>query len=153
VDYQRDRLLHKDMHSTSTTNPWSFIKSHQSICPAVTPDALHRNERESGGFKEITLTESIKWILLHEFAHHLHDDFGEADRDVRRKREATADEYASLAMLNPPETPILAMYPILLFCYFDEFDASNSGDHPIGIMRLKTNDERHSFFPAGASNP
>jgi hypothetical protein len=137
MDYQRNRLIQKDMHSTSTTNPWSFIKSHPSICPKVTPDALYHNERGSGEFREIIIIKSIKWILLHEFAHQLYDDFGEANRKESREREARADNYASLAMLNPPETPILAMYTILLFCYFDEFDLSNSGDHPIGVMRLR----------------
>ena len=83
------------------------------------------------------MMESVKWVLFHEFAHQLYDDFGEATQKERQEREARADKYASLATPNPPETPAAAVDTILLFCSLENFDVNNSGDHPAGLRRYR----------------
>ena len=119
--------------------PFPFMTSHPSICPKVSPDVIDNNVRQADSIRSAVILQSIKWVLLHEFAHHLHRDV-HSNRDFAsdRDQERNADSYATVAMLHPPEDPIQAAGVILLFCSLEGFRTdSQKGDHPTGVERLK----------------
>src|SRR5260370_21800648 len=93
-----------------TVRPFQFMKSNPAICPNVSQDDMVANKRNSGNVRTIQIQEGVKFVLLHEFAHHLHNDFSPtSDLIEKRARESRADNYAFQSMLHPPETPTAAM--------------------------------------------
>jgi hypothetical protein len=139
-------LLLGGMPGHPLLRPFPYLYSHKSICPQLLPDIITDDERHAGGLRTILIQESIKWVLLHEFAHHLHNDVlnreAELPEDKRleisRKQETAADNYAFQAMLNPPELPTGAVPVIILFCSEEHCKLVNRrSGHPEGVRRLK----------------
>jgi hypothetical protein len=118
--------------------PFPYMHSKPSICPQVSPDVITNNVRQADSVRSAAILESIKWVLLHEFAHHLHGDVHSSDTKMDRKQERNADAYASISMMHPPESPVQAAVVVLLFFSLEGFTANNpAGDHPSSVQRLK----------------
>ena len=142
------KSLLQGLPATGVSKPFPYMMSHPDICPQVSPDVITKNDRRSGDLRTIEIRESIKWVLLHEFAHHLYDDFHSADVETSRNREARADNYAFQAMLNVHETPVVAVGVIILFCSLENFTLEDAkSDHPAGLRRLK------AMVEAGKKSP
>jgi hypothetical protein len=139
-------LLLQGMSGHPLIKPFPYLYSHKGICPQLSPDIITNDEKHAGGFRTIAIRESIKWVLLHEFAHHLHGDvlqstanLSEAKRlEISRGQETAADNYAFQAMINPPELPSVAVPVIVLFCSQEHYALVNEkSDHPEAVRRLK----------------
>ena len=142
------KSLLQGLPATGVSKPFPYMMSHPDICPHVSPDVITNNGRQAGDLRTITIRESIKWVLLHEFAHHLYDDFHSADLKTRRDHETRADNYAFQAMLNVHETPLVAVPVIMLFCTLENFTVEDAkSDHPAGMIRLK------AMVEAGKTSP
>jgi hypothetical protein len=145
VDANASLLLH-GLQGHAVTKPFPYLYSHKNICPQLSPDIITKDERQAGGLRTIFIRESIKWVLLHEFAHQLHDDVLHPEAklsdskklDASREQEAAADSYAFKAMINPPELPTVAVPAIVLFCSQEHYSLADAkSDHPAAVRRLK----------------
>jgi hypothetical protein len=88
AEYQRKMRTQPGPHPNATTNPWSYIKSHPSTCPQIRPEALYQNEKGSQELRVVLMMESVKWVLLHEFAHQLYGYFDQVEDNESRKGAA-----------------------------------------------------------------
>jgi hypothetical protein len=122
-----------------TQLPFPYMKSHPSICAQVSPDVITNDVRQSDTLRSAAIYQSIKWVLLHEFAHHLHNDVHSKDNlTMDREQERQADAYATISMLHPPEDPMQAAAVMLLFCSLEGFRTGGTqADHPHAVERLK----------------
>jgi hypothetical protein len=122
-----------------TVGPFQYMKSNPAICPNVSQDDMMANKRSSGDVRTIQIQESVKFILLHELAHHLHNDFSPtSDLIEKRARESRADNYAFQSMLHPPEIPTVAINIIALFAAEEDLRLDiASSNHPSGLRRMK----------------
>jgi len=128
--------------------PFPYMKSHPSICAQVSPDVITNDVRQADSLRSAAIYQSIKWVLLHEFAHHLHNDVHSTDLRMDREQERNADSYATLGLLHPPEDPIQAAAVILIFCSLEGFQTDGAkGDHPSGVERLKAMVEATRYSP------
>jgi hypothetical protein len=131
-------LISEGYRGSVTMSAFSYMKSKPSICPQVSPDVITNDVRQADTLRSRAIHESIKWVLLHEYAHHLHGDVHSGTLKMVRDQERKADAYASIAMLDPPEYPTQAAAVMLLFCSLEGFStAASTGDHPSGLERLK----------------
>ncbi|HSY99635.1 MAG TPA: phage exclusion protein Lit family protein [Terriglobales bacterium] len=120
--------------------PFVFMKSNADICPQVSPEVVLNNEQKSAAVRTVLILQSIKWVLLHEFAHHLYNDFDAVDPAISRQREERADAYATQTMLvSPDDNPMSAIPVLILFCSVEDFNLYDKRqDHPTGLKRVKT---------------
>ena len=133
-----DVLILGGLEGNPLMKPFPYMYSNPSICPQVSPDVISNNERRADSYRSAAIHESIKWVLLHEFAHHLHGDVHSSDTRMDRSQERAADAYASISMMHPPETPVQAAGVLLLFFSLEGFRANTpAGDHPSSVQRLK----------------
>jgi hypothetical protein len=122
-----------------TQPPFVFIRHHSDVCPQLSPNVILNNDRQSGDIRTGLIRESIKFVLLHEFAHQLNNDSGEVSHADSRKREARADDYAFRKLLvSASDSPLAAVPVLLVFCSLENFGSDNTeSDHPTGIARLQ----------------
>jgi hypothetical protein len=133
-----DMLLAQKMPGEGTKPPFPYMWSHKTICPQLPLEVITNDVKQADSMSGGVIHESIKWVLLHEFAHQLYNDSTTADLRGDREQEERADAYAFKAMLHPPEYPMLAAAPILLFCSMEGFSTDDKkSDHPSAVMRLK----------------
>jgi hypothetical protein len=127
------------LRAKPTDPPFLFVKHHSDICPHISPDVILQNDRSSGGVRTVLIEQSIEWMLLHEFAHHLNNDFGRVSLPESRQRESRADNYATQTMLVSPEDSPLAAVPMIeMLCTVENFNSADTkSDHPAGVRRLK----------------
>jgi len=127
------------LRAKNITEPFQYMKSNPASCPDVSQDDMIANKRKSGDLRTIQIQEGIKFVLLHEFAHHLHNDFSPiSDLGEKRAVERRADNYAFQSMLHPPETPTAAISVIALFAAQEDLHLDiASSNHPSGLRRLK----------------
>lgn len=132
-------LALEGLHGSYGQQPFPYMESHPSICPQLSPDVITNDVRHVDTLRSASIYQSIKWVLLHEFAHQLHNDVhSKGDLRMDRERERNADAYATSAMLHPPEDPIQAAAVMLIFCSLEGFRTDDTrGDHPSGVERLK----------------
>jgi hypothetical protein len=133
------KTIMQGLRARNTTDPFQYMKANPASCPDVSQDDMIANKRESGDVRTIQIRENIKFVLLHEFAHHLYNDFSPtSDLIEKRARESRADNYAFQSMLNPPEIPTVAMNVITLFAAEEDLRLDIAGsDHPSGLRRIK----------------
>ncbi|MGA9445224.1 MAG: hypothetical protein WBV26_02190 [Candidatus Sulfotelmatobacter sp.] len=133
-----DALMTQRLPLERTKPPFPYMWSHKSVCPQLSLDVITNDERQADSLSSVVIHESIKWVLLHEFAHQLYNDSATGDLGRDREQEERADAYAFKAMLHPPEYPTVATAPILLFCSMEGFSSDDKkSDHPSAVMRLK----------------
>jgi hypothetical protein len=138
VVQSNDALLVKRLPLESAKPPFPYMWSHKSICPQLPLDVITNDVRQADSLSSVVIHESIKWVLLHEFAHQLYNDSATGDLGRDREQEERADAYAFKAMLHPPEYPTVATAPILLFCSMEGYSLDDKkSDHPSAVMRLK----------------
>ena len=132
-------LALEGLRGNTVQQPFPYMYSNRAICAQVSPDVITNDVRQADSLRTASIYQSIKWVLLHEFAHHLHGDVHSVD-DLKmdREQERNADAYATLALLHPPEDPMQAVAVMLVFCSLEGFrtDATSS-DHPPAVLRLK----------------
>jgi hypothetical protein len=130
--------LHSGIAMIDIDQPFPYMYSHPSICPQVSPDVILNNDRRAGDMRTLAIQGAIKFVLLHEFAHQLHNDSTDVNLAVSRDQEAKADEYAFQGMATSTDSPGFAAPIIVLFCSMENFGTSDSRfDHPAGVRRLK----------------
>lgn len=133
------KAIMQGLPARNIIEPFQYMKSHLASCPDVSQDDMIANKRNSGDVRTIGIQEGIKFVLLHEFAHHLHNDFSAtSDLTEKRARESRADNYAFQSMLHPPETPTAAIGLIALFAAQEDLHLDiASSNHPSGVRRMK----------------
>ena len=122
-----------------TELPFVYAKHHSNDCPQISPNVILNNDRQSGDVRTVLIRESIKFVLLHEFAHQLNNDSERVPLAESRKREARADNYAFRKMLvSANDSPLAAIPVLLVFCSLENFNTDSTGsDHPAGIARMQ----------------
>jgi hypothetical protein len=133
------KAIKQGLRARNIIDPFQYMKSKPASCPDVSQGDMIANKRKSGDMRTIQIQEGIKFVLLHEFAHHLHNDFSPtSDLIEKRARESRADNYAFQSMLHPPETPTAAISVIALFAAQEDLRLDIAGsNHPSGLRRLK----------------
>jgi hypothetical protein len=119
--------------------PFVYVRRHPDICPQIPPDVITNNERQSGDVRTVLIHESMKFVLLHEFAHHLYEDFDDVSSAESRTRESRADDFAFRHLLmSRNDSPLAALPLLMMFCSLEDFTKGNSeSDHPSGVARVK----------------
>jgi hypothetical protein len=123
-----------------TKPPFMFMLENPSNCPNVPPSVITNNVRKAGDIRTTAIYESIKFLLLHEFAHQLNNDFdGPTDAASRRAAESLADSFAVTKMLKSPSDNTLAALSMMVFFASLETLGSDESqwDHPTGAHRIK----------------
>ena len=89
----------------------------------------------------------IRFILLHEFAHHINGDL-DGSKISKIQREIKADQFAIDVMESTGWSPIITTHLMIYFYFLDSFNSGGESTslHPTGIERLSP------IFSSGLSN-
>jgi hypothetical protein len=118
---------------------FEFMHRHKSSCPQIDAAQWTATDSVYAEIRNFILGEQMKFILLHEFAHHKYGDTdSKCSIDEQQSREERADAFAFKTMMRPPKTPLGGIGIIGLFASMENFsDSDQQSDHPAGGRRMK----------------
>jgi hypothetical protein len=125
----------------SLASAFEYFPSHRDVCPSVGQHQFEQNINGVDDTRELSIRECLKYILLHELGHHLHNDTkSEVGAEEQRIRERNADKFAFRVMSSSRnDNPLAAIAALLFMCGSDNYSVEDlKSNHPSSISRLQS---------------